>query len=85
MGTKHNNIHLGQGRAARPALEGEVSAPSIPPNEPLRNECEHFLDTIEKGTRPLSGGAEGLAVVRVLDAMSKSLKLRGQEVAVESV
>ena len=64
--------------------EGEVSAPSIPPNEPLRNECEHFLDTIEKGTRPLSGGAEGLAVVRVLDAMSKSLKLRGQEVAVES-
>ena len=64
--------------------EGEVSAPSIPPNEPLRNECEHFLDTIEKGIRPLSGGAEGLAVVRVLDAMSKSLKLRGQEVAVES-
>jgi predicted dehydrogenase len=65
--------------------EGEVSAPSIPPNEPLRNECEHFLDTIEKGIRPLSGGAEGLAVVRVLDAMSKSLELRGQEVAVESV
>ena len=65
--------------------EGEVSEPSVPPNEPLRNECEHFLDTIEKGIRPLSGGAEGLAVVRVLDAMSKSLKLRGQEVAVESV
>ena len=65
--------------------EGEVSEPSVPSNEPLRNECEHFLDTIEQGLRPLSGGPEGLAVVRVLDAMSKSLKLRGQEVPVESV
>ncbi|MEE3328966.1 MAG: Gfo/Idh/MocA family oxidoreductase, partial [Myxococcota bacterium] len=64
--------------------EGEVSEPAVRPNEPLRNECEHFLDTIEGGGRPLSGGPEGLAVVRVLEAMSKSLNLRGQEVAVET-
>ena len=64
--------------------EGEISEPPVPPNEPLRNECEHFLDTLETGGRPLSGGAEGLAVVRVLEAMSKSLRLRGQEVPVES-
>ena len=65
--------------------EGQVTEPSIAANEPLRNECEHFLDMIETGGQPLSGGAEGLAVVRVLDAMSESLRLRGQEVPVESL
>ena len=65
--------------------EGQITEPSIAANEPLRNECEHFLDMIETGGQPLSGGAEGLAVVRVLDAMSESLRLRGQEVPVESL
>ena len=63
--------------------EGEVSEPEVVPNEPLRSECDHFLDCIEHGTKPLSGGVEGLAVVRVLEAMSRSLELGGQQVSVE--
>jgi UDP-2-acetamido-3-amino-2,3-dideoxy-glucuronate N-acetyltransferase len=41
--------------------------------EPLRAECEHFLDCVESRTSPVSDGAEGLRVLRVLDACQRSL------------
>src|SRR5213594_3197921 len=44
--------------------------------EPLRAECQHFLDCVGSRTSPLSDGAEGLRVLRVLDACQRSL-LRG--------
>ncbi len=44
--------------------------------EPLRAECQHFLDCVGYRTSPLSDGAEGLRVLRVLDACQRSL-LRG--------
>lgn len=63
--------------------DGEISVPSVEPSEPLRNECEHFLDCVIDGRKPLSGAVEGLAVVRVLDALSRSLLEGGREVTVE--
>jgi len=63
--------------------DGGIAVPSVPASEPLRNECEHFLDCVLDGESPLSGGREGLAVVRVLDAISRSLEGRGREMAVE--
>src|SRR3989454_777233 len=41
--------------------------------EPLRAECQHFLDCVGSRTSPLSDGAEGLRVLRVLDACQRSL------------
>ena len=41
--------------------------------EPLRAECQHFLDCIEFRTPPVSDGAEGLRVLRVLDACQRAL------------
>jgi UDP-2-acetamido-3-amino-2,3-dideoxy-glucuronate N-acetyltransferase len=41
--------------------------------EPLRDECRHFLDCLEARTPPVSDGAEGLRVLRVLDACQRSL------------
>jgi predicted dehydrogenase len=41
--------------------------------EPLRVECEHFVDCIRHGTEPRSGGEAGLQVVRVLEAAQRSL------------
>jgi len=64
--------------------EGDVTAPRVEPSEPLWNECEHFLDCVIEGKTPLSGGAEGLAVVRALDALSRSLAGGGREVRVEA-
>jgi predicted dehydrogenase len=63
--------------------DGDVTVPDIPVSEPLRNECEHFLDCVQGVAAPLSGGHEGLAVVAVLEALSESLRRGGAEVAVE--
>jgi UDP-2-acetamido-3-amino-2,3-dideoxy-glucuronate N-acetyltransferase len=41
--------------------------------EPLRAECEHFLDCIESRTQPKTNGVEGLRVLRVLDACQRAL------------
>jgi predicted dehydrogenase len=40
--------------------------------EPLKKECQHFLDVVEKDTKPLTDGSEGLRVLKVLSAASHS-------------
>jgi len=56
---------------------GDSYIPYIKQEEPLKAECEHFLDCIEKETDPLTGGCQGLELVRVLEAASASLKNQG--------
>ncbi|MBV9391898.1 MAG: hypothetical protein JOY96_08410 [Verrucomicrobia bacterium] len=56
---------------------GDSYIPHIKQEEPLKSECQHFLDCIEKGTKPLSSGYEGLELVRILEAASASLKEQG--------
>jgi predicted dehydrogenase len=53
---------------------GEVRIPYIPFTEPLRLQCEHFLECIRTGTRPLSDGRSGLTVVRLLEKADRSLR-----------
>jgi UDP-2-acetamido-3-amino-2,3-dideoxy-glucuronate N-acetyltransferase len=48
--------------------------------EPLRKECQHFLDSITNGTPPLTDGAEGLRVLRVLNAGQASLNDSGRKI-----
>ena len=48
--------------------------------EPLRKECQHFLDSIASGTPPLTDGAEGLRVLRVLNAGQASLNDSGSKI-----
>lgn len=45
----------------------------IPQNEPLRVECEHFLECVAMGKQPLTDGEEGLRVFRILNASQRSL------------
>jgi predicted dehydrogenase/acetyltransferase-like isoleucine patch superfamily enzyme len=40
--------------------------------EPLKNECQHFIDVVEKDIQPLTDGDEGLRVIKVLSAASCS-------------
>jgi predicted dehydrogenase len=54
--------------------EGEIVIPRVPPGEPLRTECEHFLDCIISGQRPLTDGVQGAGVVRVLEALQRALQ-----------
>jgi len=53
---------------------GDITIPSLPSTEPLRLECEHFLECIETGRTPLTDGRHGLHVVRVLELAQASLK-----------
>lgn len=63
--------------------EGEVAVPKIKMTEPLKNECCHFLECLREEKRPLSNGTEGIKVVKVLNAIDKSLKSNGKIVKVE--
>jgi predicted dehydrogenase len=52
---------------------GGIVSPQIPNVEPLRIECEHFVESVRDGRRPRSDGASGLRVVRVLEELQHSL------------
>jgi predicted dehydrogenase len=59
---------------------GDVYAPYVKQEEPLKTECQHFLDCIRTGATPLTDGQQGLELVRILEASSQSLKLGGSPV-----
>jgi predicted dehydrogenase len=52
---------------------GDIWSPRVPNREPLRIECEHFLECVREGRAPLSDGASGLRVVRVLEGLQARL------------
>lgn len=56
---------------------GDMHAPYIKMTEPLKVESQHFIDCIQEGAVPLSSGFDGLKVIQVLEASSKSLKQDG--------
>lgn len=56
---------------------GDVYIPYVKQEEPLRLECQHFLDCIRFGQKPLSDGDQAYQVVRILEASSRSLELGG--------
>jgi predicted dehydrogenase len=53
---------------------GDIFSPRIPNLEPLRLECEHFVECVLEGRRPRSDGESGLRVVRVLEQLQRSLE-----------
>jgi predicted dehydrogenase len=59
--------------------EGDITIPKVALGEPLKDECDHFLDCIRSGSRPRTGGREGLDVLRVLDAIQRSVRASGRE------
>ena len=63
---------------------GDIYTPYLKQEEPLKIECQHFLDCILQGERPLSDGRQGMELVRVLEAASLSLKRHGAVVDLRS-
>ncbi len=59
---------------------GDMYAPYIKQEEPLKTECQHFIECILTGKPPLSGGESGLELVRILEASSTSLAKKGAPV-----
>lgn len=68
-----------------PASQGEVvRAIALPPGEPLRAECEHFLERMETRNPPLTDGEEAVRVLRVLQASQDSLQGNGRVVSLSA-
>lgn len=59
---------------------GDMYSPRIESTEPLKEECQHFLDCIRTGDKSYSSGVEGLGVVQILEASDKSLKSNGKRI-----
>jgi predicted dehydrogenase len=65
--------------------DGDIFIPAIKMVEPLKLECQHFLDCVAHQSRPLTDGINGLEVLRVLTAAQRSLEQGGMPVKVEDV
>ncbi len=64
---------------------GDIYIPYIKQEEPLKVECQHFLDCIGGRSEPLSSGRQGLELVRILEASSLSLKQEGAPVSLSDL
>ncbi len=56
----------------------EAALVEVTADEPLRLECEHFLECIATGRTPRTDGEEGLRVLRILDSAARSARLQTQ-------
>jgi predicted dehydrogenase len=63
---------------------GDRYVPYLKLEEPLKVECQHFLDCCDTGQTPISSGEKGLEVVRILEASTESLRNCGSSVALAS-
>jgi UDP-2-acetamido-3-amino-2,3-dideoxy-glucuronate N-acetyltransferase len=50
---------------------------ALDPEEPLRLECQHFLECVGDGVKPQTDGRLGLRVLRVIDAAERSMAAGG--------
>jgi predicted dehydrogenase len=62
---------------------GDIVVPYFKSVEPLRLECQHFVECVRTRRRPVSDGDDGLRVVRVLCAAQRSLESNGVPLPVE--
>ena len=59
---------------------GDMRVPYVKQEEPLKVECQHFVDCIRSGSVPLTNGDRGLELVRILEAASHSIRNHGAPV-----
>jgi predicted dehydrogenase len=59
---------------------GGVWCPELDTCEPLRAECQDFIESILRDKAPLSDGEAGLSVVQVLELASKCLQNEGRSI-----
>lgn len=62
--------------------EGDITIPSIKVNEPLKAECDHFIECVRYDKIPLSTAEDGAQVVAVLEAIDESIQQGGRTVNV---
>ncbi len=63
------------------AVKAEAEIVALDSMEPLKAECQQFLDCVESRAAAITDGQEGLRVLRILDACQRSLKINGAAVS----
>ena len=65
-----------------PVASKEAGQPvQIPNSEPLRLECQHFLESVETRRNPRTDGESAVRVLEVLEACEESMRTRGTPVS----
>ena len=59
------------------AAKAEAEVVAVDQEEPLRAECQHFLECVAQGRTPKTDGREGVRVLQVLQASQESLDQGG--------
>ena len=66
--------HSVEWQGQRPvAIKAEPEFIALPKSEPLKNECQHFVDCFSNATKPRTDGAEGLRVLTVLNKLQQAM------------
>jgi predicted dehydrogenase len=63
---------------------GDIFTPRLEQTEPLKIECEHFLECIREKKPPRSDGHSGLRVVSILEAICKSMRNGGAAISMNN-
>jgi predicted dehydrogenase len=61
---------------------GDMYAPYIKQEEPLKVESQHFVECVQTGKKPLTDGRQGLELVKIIEAAMQSLANKGARVDV---
>ncbi len=64
---------------------GDMFAPKLDGAEALKVECNHFIECIAENKQPISNGAFGLEVVKMLEASQLSIKQEGKIIQLDSL
>jgi len=64
---------------------GDTYSPRLVEIEPLKAECQHFIDCVKEDKKPKTDGRNALEVIRVLQAAEHSLFNGGGRVEVEKL
>jgi predicted dehydrogenase len=70
--------HVEMSRHQPVLRKGEIEIIPVSTDEPLRRECEHFLECIRTRETPLTDSMSGINVLKVLEACQISLQLNGR-------
>lgn len=70
---------------AHTVRQGDIWIPKLDGAEPLKLECQHFVECVRSRATPLTDGRDGLTVVKVLAAAQASLRLQGAPVRLDSL
>ena len=73
QGIVHRDTGSGYGEYEFKVRTGDMVAPYIPYEEPLRNSVEHFADCVAKGEASITGAEQAARVVKILDGAIERL------------